>query len=242
MMKTEFVDYHAGDTIFSGALVWDDGVSEARPAVLMAPDWMGISDGALEMARQIAGARFVVFLADLYGKNIRPSTMEEAAALANPLKADIEAQRVRTSAALAAMQREAKSRGVALEGPCGAIGFCFGGTNVLELARMGAEVQVVICVHGELMTTIPVREGLLKSRIVILHGSRDPVAPKEHRDALEAELTAAKAEWWEAVFGGAVHSFTDPMARIENVAHFDPKAAKWARRIIDQTLADELPG
>lgn len=242
-MNTEPFDYTVDGTEFSGMLVWNGAASSPRPAVLMAPDWMGIGAGAIEMAKSIAGGRFCVAIADLYGKGIRPQSMEQAAALANPIKADVPLQRVRARGALDAARAVTSERGLAKAGaPMGAVGFCFGGTNVLELARMGADLAVVISVHGELLTPSPARADTLKSKIVIIHGSADPVAPKGQRDAIEAEMTEARAQWWEVVFGGAVHSFTNPHAAVPNVSMYDAKAARWSARIIEQTLVDELVG
>lgn len=239
-MKCEAIDYKIDGADFSGMLVWDHSVNGSRPAVLMAPDWMGVSDGAIEMAKKIAGKNFYVFVADLYGKGILPKSMDEAAALANPLKANAPLQRIRTKAALDAALTALKGRSLATHKHVGAVGFCFGGTNVLEVARMGADLSVAISVHGELLTSMPAREGVTKAKIVILHGAIDPVAPKAHRDAIEDELNAAKVEWWEAVFGGAVHSFTNPLAAMKGVSMYDEKSARWASRIIEQTLIDEL--
>lgn len=247
MTRIETVIYRAGDVEMAGALVWNEAVKGARPAVLMAPDWMGVGAAALEMAGKIADTAFCVFVADMYGKNIRPQNHDEAAALSGPVKADIGLMRTRIAAAYSAMHDAARHHGLAGSGPgaaapSAAIGFCFGGTNVLELARMGADPRIVICIHGELLTPMPARNGTLQSKILILHGSDDPVAPKMQRDAFEAEMSAAGAEWWQAVFGGAVHSFTDPHAHLDKVAMYDEKAARWTHRIVSQTLADELIG
>lgn len=239
-MRIETVAYRAGDVDLSGALVWDDAVKGARPAVLMAPDWMGVGVSALEMAGKIAGTAYCVFVADMYGKNNRPKNHDEAASLSGPLKADIGLMRIRIAAAYSAMRDAARHHGLADSRPSAALGFCFGGTNVLELARMGADARIVICIHGELLTAMPARNGTLQSKILFLHGSDDPVAPKIQRDAFEAEMSAAEAEWWEVVFGGAVHSFTDPHAHLEKVAMYNEKAARWTHRIISQVLSDEL--
>ena len=205
----------------------------------MAPDWLGVSAGAIDMAKAIAGATFAVFVADMYGAGSRPTTMDEAAALCGPLKSDAGLARPRIAAAFRAMRDSALQKGLSKAERCGAVGFCFGGLNVLELARTGADLAAAISIHGDLVTSAPAAPDTIKPPLLVLHGADDPISPKEQRDAFEAEMRTAKATWFEVVFGNAVHSFTDRQAAIAGVAHYDAFAADWAMSLTHQFLVKQ---
>lgn len=225
-LATSTTRYEIAGAPYDGAFVHDPTMN--RPALLMAPDWMGVSDGALAMARTVAGWGYAVFVADLYGAGKRPASMQEAIALSEPLKSDQAEVRVRMHEALRAV-RERK--------PCtSAFGFCFGGMNVLELARSGADLDLAVSIHGDLLTTRPSDPGAIKGEIVVLHGADDPVAPKAQRDAFEAEMTAAGATWLMATFGRTVHSFTDPAADVPGVAQLSSYAADWALAVLRRAI------
>jgi len=205
----------------------------------MATDWMGIGDSAVAMAKSIAGADFAVFIADMYGASKRPTSVEDAIAFSNPLKKDLSQVRVRIAAAFATMTREPAS-GVRLNSSYGAVGFCFGGMNVLELARTGADLKLFVSIHGDLVTTMPANPGAIKGELMVLHGAADPVSPKEQRDAFEVEMEAAGAKWSMTTFGQAVHSFTDAGASVPRVAEYDAFAAEWSSALLDRALHKTL--
>lgn len=238
-MRTDTVAYRVSDLSCAGSLVYDEAAGP-RPLVLMVPDWMGATEQANAVARRIAGNKFAVFVADMYGAGARPQDAAQADALSAPLKADVGEMRRRAAGALAAGEDEARRRGLLAEGRLGAIGFCFGGTAVLELSRAGAPLSAAISVHGELATPRPATPGAIRPALLVLHGSADPVAPKAQRDAFEAEMTGVGARWSMMTFGSAVHSFTDPAAAIAGVAQFDETAARWAFAMTDMFLTEEL--
>ena len=206
-MAVERIDYKAGTVACSGALVYDDKVSGRRPLLLVSPNWLGMSDDAITRAQAMAGSKYVAFVADMYGSGRIADGPQEAGSLANAVRQDTAERRRRIVAALETLRREGDARGIGDLSRQAAAGFCFGGGNVLELARAGADVQAVICAHGDLVTPMPAKPGDIKAAICVLHGSKDPVVPKEHRDAFEAEMEACGAKWQMLVFGGLLHSF-----------------------------------
>ena len=229
-IETSMIPYDVGGAPYQGVLVGSG--DPADPLAVMAPDWMGVGQGAIAMAQMIASWGATVFVADVYGAGRRPSTIEEAQAFSDPLKSDQAEVRTRIRAALEVARRQCPSPHVA------AIGFCFGGMNVLELARSGADLVLAVSIHGDLLTTRPAGRGDIKGEILVLHGAADPVSPKSQRDAFEAEMEAAGATWMMSIFGKAVHSFTNPDARLEGIAHYDAYAADWTLAILRRALRE----
>ncbi len=151
----------------TGALVYDDRVSEPRPLLLMSPNWLGVSDDSVKRAATIAGSKYVIFVADMYGGGKILAGPPEAGPLANALRADPLERRRRIAAALDALRSESAKRKIGNLKRQAAVGFCFGGGNVLELARTGADLQAVICLHGDLLTSLPAKPGDIKAAICV---------------------------------------------------------------------------
>lgn len=240
-MKVEHIKYSAAGTTYAGALVYDETVSKPRPAVLMAPNWMGMTDKAIERGSLIAGDRYVVFIADMYGEGRRPKDFGEAAALANPLRADAPEARKRIRAALDTLVAEGDKRKL-INQHRAALGFCFGGGNVLELARSGADVAAVVSIHGDLTSPVPATKGAIKAKLLVTHGAPDPVAPKAQRDAFEAEMDAAGAQWQMLVFSGVLHAYTDQGMDVPNVAGWNEPATRYTYTLMHQFIADAFAG
>ena len=236
-MRAEIIKYPMGALTAEGALIYDENVSGKRPALLMAPNWMGMTNGAIERGRLIAAGRYVVFVADMYGAGTRPANFAEAADLANPLRADAIEQRRRIRAAFEAMIAEGERRTL-IDERRAAVGFCFGGGNVLELARDGADIAAAVSIHGDLKTALQVRKGAVKAALLVVHGAPDPVAPKVDRDAFEAEMDAAGAKWQMVLFSGVLHAFTDQGADVPGVAAWDEPAARQTYVLTHEFLAD----
>jgi dienelactone hydrolase len=226
-----------GTLTAEGALIYDENVSTKRPAVLLAPNWMGMTENAVRRGELVAGNRYVVFVADMYGIGTRPADFGAAAALADPLRADAIEQRKRVRAAFEAMIAQAQDRDL-IDERRAAVGFCFGGGNVLELARDGADLAAAVSIHGDLKTALPAGKGAIKAALLVAHGAPDPVAPKADRDAFEAEMTAAGAKWQMVVFSGVLHAFTDQGADISGVAAWDEPATRQTYALTHQFLAD----
>ena len=158
------------------------------------------------------------------------------------MRADTPERRRRIAAALEALRSESDKRGIGDLKRQAAVGFCFGGGNVLELARTGADLQAVICLHGDLATPLPAKAGAIKAAICVLHGSKDPIVPKEARDAFEAEMEAAGAKWQMLVFGGLLHSFSEEESNAPGIGQYDPGAARQCYAMIDDFATAAFEG
>lgn len=199
------VEYRDGDAVLEGYLVYDDALAGKRPGVLVVHEWMGLNDYAKSRADQLAGLGYVAFAADIYGKDIRPNTPETAGAEAGKYKSDRLLLRRRVLAGLNQLKAQDNVDGTQLA----AIGYCFGGTTVLELARAGADVKGVVSFHGGLSKG-EVPSAPIKAEILALHGADDPFVPAAEVAAFEAEMKAAGAKYRLIQYPGAVHGFTNP--------------------------------
>lgn len=240
-MKVEKIKYSMGRLTAEGALVYDDSVSGKRPAMLMAPNWMGLTDKAIERAALVAGDRYAVFVADMYGEGTRPADFGAAAALANPLRENAVEQRARIRAAYDAMIAEAGKRNL-IDGRRAAIGFCFGGGNVLELARDGADIAAAVAIHPDLATARAAEKGAVGADLLVTIGTLDPVVPKEHRDAFEKEMDAAGAKWQMVVYSGILHAYTDQGADVPGIAGWNEPATRQTYMLTHQFIADAFAG
>ena len=207
-LHTELVEYHVGDKVMEGYLAYDDATTARRPGVLVVHEWMGINDYTRMRCDQLARLGYVAFAPDIYGKGVRPSTPGEAGALAGSLKSDRPTMRARAAAGLAVLKenRMVERRKIA------AIGYCFGGTVALELARSGADVAGTVSIHGGLDTPTPGDARNILGRVLVLHGADDPNVPPAQVAAFQQEMRDAKIDWYMVAYGNAVHAFTNPSA------------------------------
>ncbi len=205
-IRTELVEYREGDTVMEGYLAWDDSIEGRRPGVVVVHEWYGLNDYAKMRARMVAELGYVAFAADIYGKGIRAGNSEEAAAISSKYTRDRGLLRARANAALKAL----KEHELVDTSRTAAIGYCFGGTTVLELARSGADVRGVVSFHGGLDTPDPGDAKNIKGGVLALHGAEDPFAGPEKAAAFRDEMTKAGVDWQMNYYGGAVHSFTNP--------------------------------
>jgi dienelactone hydrolase len=205
-MKNEFVEYRHDDTALEGYLAYDDQVQGARPGVIVVHEWYGLNDYAKVRAEQLANLGYIAFAIDMYGKGVRAKSMEEAAKLAGIYRSDRRLMRARAAAGLATLRQQpmADTRRIA------AIGYCFGGCTALELARSGAELSGVVSFHGNLDTPNPGDAKNIKAKVLVLHGADDPIVTPEQVHAFQDEMRKAAVDWQMVVYGGAVHSFTNP--------------------------------
>ena len=241
-MAVERIDYRGGSTACNGALVYDEKVGGRRPLLLMAPNWLGMTDDAIKRAAAMAGNKYVAFVADMYGGGKVSAGPPESAELANALRGDAPERRRRITAALETLRAESDKRKIGDLRRQAAVGFCFGGGNVLELARTGADIKAVVCLHGDLLTALPAKPGDIKAAICVLHGSKDPVVPKKDRDSFEAEMEASGAKWQMLVFGGLLHSFCEIESDMPGVARYDAGAARQSYAMIDDFAAAAFEG
>jgi dienelactone hydrolase len=240
-MHVEHVTYELAGKKYVGALVYDDKVTRPRPALLMCPNWMGMRQQAIERAALLAGDRYVVFAVDMYGDRVRPNDFVEAAALANPLRDDPAEARRRVRAAYDTFIEMAKQRGL-INDQRAAVGFCFGGGNVLELARDGADLAAAVAIHSDLKTNAPARPGDIKAALLVIHGTPDPVVPKTDRDAFEAEMDAAGVKWQMLLFSGILHAYTDEESDMAGVAIYDANASRQTYALTHGFIADAFAG
>ena len=241
-MAVESVFYSVSGIGCRGALISEDGVKGTRPLLLMAPNWRGVIKPAIETGQLLAHEGYVVFVADMFGEGNGPVGTEDPMTFLQPFMADVPGMRRRIAAALDTLTREADRRAIGDITRRAAIGFCFGGLNVLDLARSGADVQAVVSMHGNLVTPQPAGRGDIKAAVLAVHGAADPVAPKAERDAFEAEMNEAGARWALLTFGHVVHAFTDPAANIPGVAVYDEAATRHGYALAHAFIADAFAG
>ena len=241
-MKVERIEYQAGSVAANGALIYDEKTSGRRPLLLISPNWLGISEHAIERVKTMAGSKYIAFIADMYGAGKVANGPPEAMPLANGLRADTPERRRRITAALEALRKESDSRGIGDLSKQAAAGFCFGGGNVLELARTGADVKAVVCMHGDLLTSMPAKKGDIKAAVCIMHGAADPVVPKKDRDAFEAEMEGSGVKWQMLVFGGLLHSFSEIESDVPGIARYDAGAARQSYNMVDDFATAAFEG
>jgi len=241
-MAVESIFYSVSGLSCRGALVWDDGVKALRPLLLMAPNWRGVIKPAIETGQMLAQQGYVVFVADMFGEGNGPVGTENPMEFLRPFMSDVPGMRRRIAAALDTLTRESDRRAIGDINRRAAIGFCWGGLNVLDLARIGADVQAVVSMHGTLTTPQPAKRGDIKAAVLAVHGAADPVAPKAARDAFEAEMTAAGACWALLTFGDLCHAFTDPQENTPGVAVYDEPATRHGYALAHAFIADAFAG
>ncbi|MFZ5448576.1 MAG: dienelactone hydrolase family protein [Thermodesulfobacteriota bacterium] len=224
-LVTKTVEYRQNDTVMQGFLAYDDGFKEKRPGILVVHEWWGLNDFAKERAEKLAGLGYVALAADIYGNGHTTTHREEAAKLAGALRGNPELLRARARAAL----RVLADNPLVDPKRLGAIGFCFGGTTVLELAYSGADLAGVVSFHGGLPKTTPDDLKRIKASILVLHGADDPHVPAADITAFQEAMRQAGADWQMVYFGGAVHGFTNP-ANVSNKASGVAYHARTARR------------
>lgn len=242
-MAVERITYTCNGRSYIGALVWNDRIAAKRPLMLMSPNWLGVTPDAIRRTEMMTGDKFVGFVADMYGDGKTVAGPPESAQLADAVRNDAPERRRRINAALDTLTAEAVKRGIADGTKRAAVGFCFGGGNVLELARSGADVAAVIALHSDLTTPMPATaKGQIKCPVLIVHGAKDPVVPKADRDAVEAELEGVGAKWQMLTFGGLVHSFCEEENPVPGIAEFDAAAARQSYALIQRYIEDAFAG
>jgi dienelactone hydrolase len=204
-LHTQTIEYKHGDTTLEGFLTYDTTVTGARPGVLVVHQWKGLTDYEKKRAAMLAKLGYNVFCVDIYGKGIRPADPKDAAAEAGKYKSNRLLLRARVTAGLDVLRKHelTDARRIA------AIGYCFGGTTVIELARSGADIAGVVSFHGALDSPNPADGKNIKCKVLALHGADDPFVPAPDVAAFEEEMRQAGVDWQLVKYGGAVHSFTD---------------------------------
>ena len=204
-MKTEEITYHYEDKNYIGFVAYPD--KELAPLVLIAHTWAGRDSFVEERAKELAELGYIAMAVDMYGDGKIGSSTEENQSLMTPL--------VENRDQLKGVINAALSNGKSLKGVdvnnVAAIGYCFGGLVVLDLARSGTELNGVVSFHGLLMGS-EIAEAGVRSKILVLHGERDPMVPLNMVDEFQKEMTEANADWQLHSYGNTYHAFTNPEA------------------------------
>jgi dienelactone hydrolase len=207
MIQTREIDYRDEGTLCKGFLAFDSSHAAPRPAVLVSHMAGGREEFVENKARQIAELGYTGFALDMYGERRRGATLEEGRALMKPLLDDraLLARRIRAALVAVRALEQVDANRVA------AVGFCFGGLCVLDLARSGADIQGVVSMHG-LLKSHDLSKPRISAKVLALHGNDDPLAPPDDVRAFQEEMTRAGADWQLHIYGGTQHAFTNPKA------------------------------
>jgi dienelactone hydrolase len=211
-VKSDVVNYEQGGAKLQGYVSYDASSKGKHPGVVIMPDWMGVSDNMKNHAEKLAAQGYVVVTADVYGKDIRPTTPEEARTQSGKYYSDRQLYRARAKAALDLLAQRPDVDPSRL----GVMGYCFGGAGALELARTGAPVKAVVTFHGSLPTSTPDESKNIKGSVLVLHGADDPYVKQDAVKAFMDEMKAAGVDCQVHYYSGAVHSFTDRKAGNDN--------------------------
>ncbi|GAA4303428.1 dienelactone hydrolase family protein [Nibribacter koreensis] len=211
-ITTQLVEYKEGQTTLEGYLAYDPAQKGKRPAVLVVHEWTGLNDYTKKRCDQLAKMGYVAFAADIYGKGVRPASPEAAGAESGKYKNNIPLLRARVNAGLDHLRKMNNVDGKKIA----AIGYCFGGTTVLELARSGADVAGVVSFHGGLGTPNPADAKNIKAKVLVAHGAIDPYISKAELDGFYKEMNDAKVDYQFIAYSDAVHAFTNPDAGNDN--------------------------
>ena len=232
----ETIEYKDGDTTLEGYSVYDESIKGKRPGVLIVHQWKGLGDYEKQRAEMLARLGYNVFAADIYGKGIRPQDAKEAGETAGKYKGNRALLRERANAGLMMLQKHELTDTKKIA----AIGYCFGGTTVIELARSGADIAGVVSFHGGLDSPTPEDGRNIKCKVLALQGADDPFVPAKDIAAFEDEMRQAKVDWQFTKYGGAVHSFTDWNAGSDNSkgAAYNEKADKRSWEDMKQFFAE----
>ncbi len=205
-VHTTNVEYKDGDQVLEGYLAYDDASKVRRPGVLVVHEWLGLEGYAKMRAEQLAKLGYVAFAVDIYGKGNRAKNTDEAGKMAGVYKSDRNLYRSRMKAGYDVLKNYelTDSKKIA------AIGYCFGGTGALELARSGADIKGVVTFHGALDTPTPEDAKNIKGKVLALHGAEDAYVPVKDVLAFQDEMRGGNVDWRMVSYGDSVHGFTNP--------------------------------
>lgn len=227
-VKTEAVQYKDGDQVLNGYVSYDDAIPGKRPGVMVVHEWWGLNDYAKRRAEMLAELGYVAFAADMYGDNKVTTHAADAKGWMMQIADNQAAWQQRALAGLEALKSNDKVDTERLA----AIGYCFGGATVMQLAYAGADLDGVVSFHGALPVATAEQRKNIKPSILVAHGERDSHVPPERVAAFKEALEAAGADYEFVTYGGAEHSFTNPDAGSSGVPglKYDAKAdaRSWA--------------
>jgi len=200
----ESVTYEHDGTVLQGYVAYDNSISGKRPGVVVIHQWMGLTDYEKMRADMLAELGYIAFAADIYGVKERPSDRDGAKVMSSKFSKDRKLMRARASAAYSQLMKHK----LADTGKAAVMGYCFGGTVALELARSGEDLLGTVTFHGGLSTPTPEDAGNINGKVLVLHGAADKVVPPEQVAAFQAEMSSAKVDWYMVTYAYARHAFT----------------------------------
>jgi len=240
-VQQQVVQWQVEQTTYSGVLVYSAQGAAQRPGIVLVPNWFGVTDTAVARAIELAGQDYVVLVADVFGQNVRPKDSDEAAATITPLLADRSLLRARASAALEALKTQADHAPLDVT-RLAAVGFCFGGSTALEMARAGLTLNAVVSLHGALATPSPA-QGKISASVLVLNGAADSMISAQDIAQFQGEMDTAQADWQFVNFGGAVHCFAEVQANFPPNCVYHPiagpRAWQMMRTFLKETLLDK---
>jgi dienelactone hydrolase len=208
-IKEEPVTYKDGDTTMKGFVVYDDAKKGKRPGILVVHEWWGITKHVREEARKLAAQGYTAFVADMYGDAKSADNPKDAGALAGAVRKNPAAMQSRFNAAKASLAKHATVDAKRM----GAVGFCFGGSVVLDMARTGSDLKGIAAFHATLPASGPqATPGTVKAKVLVLNGAEDPFIKPDSVAAFKQEMEAARVDYRYINYPGAVHAFTNPEA------------------------------
>jgi dienelactone hydrolase len=217
-LKTEVVGYKDGDVVLKGYFVWDDAIKGKRPGILVVHEWWGLNDYVKKRAQMLAKLGYVAFAADMYGDGKTTDHADKAREWSTQVRSNVEAWQKRALLGLDIL----RTNELVDHTRIAAVGYCFGGSTVMELAYAGAVLDGVVSFHGSMPVATPDQASHIRTKILIAHGSADSFIPAEQIAKFEAALDQAHVDWRMVVYGGAHHAFTNPNADdygIENLRY-----------------------
>ena len=206
-IKEENISYIGGDSTMNSFIAYDAGSDKKRPGILIIPEWWGLNDYIKGRARQLAALGYIVLAVDLYGYGKTADTPDSAGKLAAPFYKDPHITKTRFDASLEKLNTYPQTD----KNNIAAIGYCFGGAQVLNLARLGEDLKGVVSFHGNLLGT-PADKHLLKAKILVCHGEADEFVKPEEVALFKKQMDSIGADYTLKTYPGATHAFTNPGA------------------------------
>jgi len=207
-VKTRVIDYKQGETDLQGLIAWNDQSTGKRPGVVIVHEWWGHNEHARNQARRLAEAGYVAFALDMYGKGKVATHPDDANRFMSEATKDPAVVKARFDAALAQLKSDPHVDPTKIA----AIGYCFGGGVVLNMAAAGEDLAAVATFHGALSALGPVAPGAIKGRVLVMTGADDPLVPPDQVDAFRKKMAEAGVKSEVVILPGAKHSFTNPDA------------------------------
>src|SRR5467141_1485664 len=207
-IREDPVSYKDGDTVMKGFVVYDDATRAKRPGIVVVHEWWGITKHVHDSARSLAAMGYTAFIADMYGDGKTADNPKTAGELEGSVSKDPALKQARFNAARDALAKHATVDPERI----GAVGYCFGGSVALDMARVGADLAAVAAFHAGLTTSTPAAHGQVKAELLVPNGADDPFIPPDSVEAFKKEMVLAKVNYHYIDYQGAVHAFTNPEA------------------------------